>query len=498
MWDPNRVNHTNVFALINGMPYIVGEYADDEHYQQLDSSMVKNEINIDQSEAMRTVIDMSITDIDRVASTGRLDVLGNNTKKESLIRLIRSNYQQLDHQLPMIKRGLVIRVNYQIENKRTGQVIRTLIETLRIPERYYFLYVNPDNVDDNAIIANFSDSIVSTINQFSHGTDPMILRITSLQLSYELLRQNPVRPRVSKMFHEDVPVYQGPAEYATNHEIYNYHDKMQPRVSIGGYYNKPQCGNYYHYNTFYHFDETCDSMILHMEEINDKNAQVFNIHVGQVQVNRAFVINPGSRIIFKIAVWKNDLALVNSAREVAEALGVEPFVPYPEPPRPYPQPIPVPVYPPYPYPPYYPGYDKREYELLLKLLDINREDDKKQEAEIKELNDAVKELARIIEGGGFHPHPHPPHPYPPRPTPPGIKAIMKMLKDLQKKVDEIIEHEQDIDLQPISDEEIQRILDNLEADWDDNWQYDDSVVPPNDGTTDVPVDDGSDDDTVNN
>ena len=52
-----------------------------------------------------------------------------------------------------------------------------------------------------------------------------------------------------------------------------------------------------------------------------------------------------------------------------------------------------------------------------------------------------------------------------------------MLKDLQEKVDQILEDDEDI--VPITNEEIDEIMNHLEADWEDNWEYDDSVPYPN-------------------
>ena len=479
--------HTNVFLTMGGMPYILAEYTDDQHYQELDTSVVKTEVVVDQSESMRSVIDISIDDIGRNPSTGRINVIGNTTKFESLIDMIRRNYANLDHQLPMIKRGLVVRVNYQIENNETGQVMRTAVESLRIPNRYYFFVVNPDDINDNAIVTNFCDSIVSTINQFTHGTEPMRLRITSIQLSYEMVRQNPLKPRVTQRFEENIPSYAGPADLATNRDLYNYHEKTQSRQSIGGYYQMPVCGNYYNFNTFYHFSENNDDIILHEEEINDKHAKITMIPCGQIQVNRTFMINPGTRLVFKFSIWKNDGVIVNSCVPIADALRIPPSpVPVPPTPQPLPpetRPYPYPPYWPYPpYPPFYPypSEKSKEFELLMKILDMNKDLDKKQDIEIRELAKAIKELKDIID---HKPHPVPPGPHPhPHPMPPSIKAIMEMLKDLQQKMDEVIE-KTDIELSPISDEYIQEIINALEADYEDDHEYDGSVPYPD--TTDT-------------
>ena len=40
--------------------------------------------------------------------------------------------------------------------------------------------------------------MVSTINEFTHGTEPMILRVTHIQFAYEYVKVNPVIPRITQ------------------------------------------------------------------------------------------------------------------------------------------------------------------------------------------------------------------------------------------------------------------------------------------------------------
>lgn len=333
-YNPHHCNpqHTNAFVDLNGFPYLLAEYLDRRNFQQIDRSMIRSEIHIDQTESMRAIVDISIDDIGKRASDGLPDVIGNTSKFTRLLEMIKTNSDRSDHQLNVVKRSIVIRVNYQLENQRTGQVIRSMCEDLRIDDRSYFLDINPRNIDDNAIIVNFSNSMVSSINEFTHGTDRMLLRITTVQMYYECLQKDPRVPRLQQMVS---PQYAGerlPTMYGTEQEMHEYHQQMQHR-HVFGYggddgYNSHCYDNtsmisppsWTGFNRYYHFDEDGHMIILHDQEIRYPGVKVLLIAAGVVAVNRAFTINPGHRIVFKFCIWKNDLTVVNDTLPIAEAL----------------------------------------------------------------------------------------------------------------------------------------------------------------------------------
>jgi len=316
--DQNSV-HTNAYLNLNGIPYLVAEYLDQRSFQQIDSSIIKSEIFIDQSECMRTIVDISIDDIGKRASDGGLNIIGNMTKQNDLITLIKNNYDMLEHQLPVFRKGIMLRVNYQLENKRTGQVLRSAIETIRIPERNYFMAINQSDINDNAIVVNFCNSMVSTIDQFTHGTEPMMLRITSIQMFYECVKNDPKTPRVKQSMIYDPKMVE--YFYGCESDIYNYHQQVQTRHSFDESFQRSFCPpTWTFFNRFYHYDEENKDMILHLEEINHKGTKTLAMACGTIHVNRTFLINPGHRIIFKFSIWKNDIIVVNDSSYIAEAL----------------------------------------------------------------------------------------------------------------------------------------------------------------------------------
>ena len=398
--------HTNAFVDLNGIPYLLAEYLDRSNFQQIDRSQLKSEIIVDQSEAMRAIIDVSIDDIGKRASDGYPAILGNTTKQMKLLKMISDNCEIMNHQLNVFRRGIVITVNYQVENANTGQVIKTMSEQFRITDRSYFLDINPRNTDDNAIIVNFCNTIVSTINDTTHGRDPMLMRITTINMAYEMVKDSPKMPRIKQSITGPSNVQHLPTHYGLENDIYQYHKMMQNHHVMPGYNPNnfvPEDPNlilpptWSMFNRFYRFDNYGKDIIIHGQEVNDPMTKVALIPCGTVRVNRTFMINPGHRIIFKFCIWKNDVTVVNDTTQVAQCLKA-----------------PVLNDPNYGMPPvhnhnkqhcfieptdhhHHEHYINPDYETVIRMLNERKHMDRRQNQVINELCEKVANLANIVQ-----------------------------------------------------------------------------------------------------
>jgi len=324
--------YTNAFLDLNRFPYLLGEYLDRRQFHQIDRSLIKSHLFVDEKESMRAIVDISIDDIGKRASDGLPNIVGNNTKNIGLLKMITRHSDRLNHRLDVIRRGIIVRVNYRLENQRTKHVIRSTSEDLRIRDRNYFVDINPRDINDNAIIVNFMDSIVSSVNQFTHGTDRMLIRITSIQMFYECMRREGPRQSAgnSAMWLSDID------DFDDDIHPYYHHQKYQNKHAIGipgvcncdDFYGSDKA-NFMHppswimFNRFYRFDNQAKDIILHHQELNDPKNRIYLIPCGTAHVNRMFMINPGHRIVFKISIWKNDVTAVNNTQRVAQALGAQ-------------------------------------------------------------------------------------------------------------------------------------------------------------------------------
>lgn len=318
--------HVNGFIDMNGVPYLLAEYLDKEGFMQVDRSAIRSDIFVDTSDAMRAVVDISIDDIGRRCSDSYLSIMGNHTKYMNLLDMISRYKDQFNHQLPVLRRGIIVRINYQVEHYGTGRVIRKTNEDIRITDKNYFVDINPKNIEDNGIICNFEQSAISTISEFTHGRDKMVLRITNIELFYEWVKNGIKGPHIKPttafsdnpngMFYDQMGAY-------------NYHKEFQHEQFIGSPdgcgcprpepVTPPSWGNF---NRFYHFDNDRNDIVLHDQEIYDPNMPTGLLPCGKCRVNRTFVINPGHRLMFKFSIWKNDVTVVSDTRDIFKSLDV--------------------------------------------------------------------------------------------------------------------------------------------------------------------------------
>jgi len=322
------MSHINALVNINGIPYLLGEYLDHNSWQQLNEYDVTNDIVVDTSEPMRAIIDVSLRDIP-TNQDGTLYLVGNSTLQSVLLKKINRFYNEYCGKLDTIRSYLKIKVNYQLEDARTGHIIRTTMEEFRLNQRNLFVKINTNNTNNNPILSNYSNTIVSNITQFTHGRERMLLRITNIQLCYECIKPNILSPRVNSMRNYVNPVEFNP--YTNNdYEMYEYHRRMQnsqlfPENGLNrqGPDITPFTPPRWSMNSmFYHFENNYHNLVLHENEIYDKKLRVVEVPCGVINVNRSFYINPGHQLIFKFSIWKNDLTVFNDPYMIAHSLHI--------------------------------------------------------------------------------------------------------------------------------------------------------------------------------
>lgn len=329
-------NTCNTFVDLNGVPYLNAEYLDNRTIQQIDRSAIFSQITVDTQEPMRAIIDINVDDIGTDTS-GALAAQGNNTKQKALLKMISQYAERLGHKLPTLRKGLIVRVNYQIENVKTGRIIRSAIDNFRIDNRQYFLDINSSNLNDNAVITCFSDTEVSSLSEFTHGFEPMNLRITNVQFYYEAVQDDIINPRCHhSMFghHHCEYMDNNSCHHHCRPDVENYY--MHKNMQNVHYMGEPDPCNYYGakdvpmianptwsmINRFYHFENDGRDIIIHGQEVYDNRTKVNLIPCGTVRVNRSFMINPAHRLIFKFCIWKNDITVVDNTTMIGETLKV--------------------------------------------------------------------------------------------------------------------------------------------------------------------------------
>ena len=325
--------HVNTFIDLNGIPYLHAEYIDKRTIRQIDRAVVRDELTVDQSEPMRTVVDVSVNTIGYRASDGNPAVWGNNTKQKRLLNLVRERASQLDHVLDVIRPGIIMEVHYRLEDASTGHVLCSNIDSFKIHSRNYYMDINPMDVNDNAIITSMADTLVTSVHEFIHGHRKINVRITHIQMYYEVMARQPKTPsRPHAMTRQ--PTQMLPTCFGTELEYYQYHQTMQGEYMMGvpcngsrddfGFGCDPITAitppSWYNYNRFYHFDNNGLNIVLHESEIKDPRSQTIKIPCGSIRVQRVFPVNPGHRIVYRFSVWTNDVTIVRNTMAIAKAI----------------------------------------------------------------------------------------------------------------------------------------------------------------------------------
>ena len=290
----NPSGRINAFLDIRGYPYVLNDYLEDVAFRQIDRSVISNCVSISNTESNRSVVDISIDDTK--------PILGNRVKYSKLIESVFKNVRK-DRQniLPVFQKVLIVQINYQLENQRTGQILKTATEKLAIRTRDYYLDINVQSISDNAIdnclITNFNDALTTTVTEFLHGSETMICRVTGVDLFY-------------------------PAVVHQQH----HHKHHSQTLSLNDAKLYDHVCHDYHYNDLYHFENHGTDIHLHQPEIEDKAGDSLTlIPVGSMQLDKSFIVNTGRKITFKYSIWKADVVMVKNTKRIEEVLGGAPY-----------------------------------------------------------------------------------------------------------------------------------------------------------------------------
>lgn len=305
MFDMDRTDtgqKINAFIDVKSVPYILGDYLNGREFLTLNPDEVKNEVTIDTSVPNRAFIKISLDQIKRSTDTGLLMPEGNIEKKSKLDQMV-SNYREFiaQNHFGVIRKGLVVKINYRIETQ-SGRCIRNLYDYLKIFEGGLYTHVSDTNVADPAIIVNYEDTIVASINSYTHGTDSLVLRINSVDLFYEVI--SPKKVCLPKYSHKFYP-YGIPKPQPTTVDLYR--ESLKSR------------------NDYYRFGNNNRDIFVNLPEVDSETRKVSMLPCGTFYINKTFPVRPMQRVVFNFSIWKNDLTIVPNTYQIANILGIYAF-----------------------------------------------------------------------------------------------------------------------------------------------------------------------------
>lgn len=295
----------NAFIDVKGVPYLCGYYLNNVAFQNLSATQVESSISVDNTIEGRTLVDIKIDDLDH-DDNGLILPTGNFEKREQLEQMI-MNYRDYIglNSFEVVKNGLVVQINYRIEDRVSGRTIKVSTDSYTIYNSGFYSYIGDTNIADPAVVLKYCDSAVAAINQFSYGIQDLVLRINSIHLYYACV------PSIRK--HR--PVHYPP------HYAYGY-PVPSPTISRDPRYG---CRLNEYRNDLYRFGNNNKDIFINKDEVENEREDIRLIPCGAKYINRAFAIAPMQRILFKFTVWKNDLTIVPDTYRIANILGIYSF-----------------------------------------------------------------------------------------------------------------------------------------------------------------------------
>lgn len=311
---------TNKHALLNlnGWPYLSAEYLDQAQFQTVDRKLVRNQVLVDTTNPYHSIVDIVIDNVGERPS-------GNKSSYKQFLDLLVQHSAQLGGYLDVVKPFLTVKIEYSIESELTGRLLRVNTAKMVISNKTNYIDINGIDMDDNAILTNFSDSSTITVANRANGSDRMVIRIRKINLFYTGLKHpisNPFDNR-RRPANDEREVFR-PNSPKGRYDPF-YHSVHQPQYGImpdGPADTMSIPPSWWSFNKYYHFENKGKSMALHFKEINDRNNTTFSIPIGSITLDRTFVVNTSYRIMFKISVWKNDTIVLNNTSKISKLLGV--------------------------------------------------------------------------------------------------------------------------------------------------------------------------------
>jgi hypothetical protein len=278
---------------INGFPYLFDESVNQACIRQVDRLSIINKLSVDTSKHNYTIIDIIVDDTD--------DEVGNRIKCNELLDIFKSNGLVLDKNIDVIRKALLVQINYQIENDRTGRVLHEYkIESI-ISNIDDYTTINPDVAGDTIVLTNFHGLINTTIPDNVHGRN-VTCRIIDI-----------------KFFFLAVSNFNG-VEYDRSDlrdNIFNQCDLVD---------NTTISSNMLHSDKFYNFDDGCYYITPNYPKIESKDTKVLMIPAGSVDVDKVISVNIAHKFLFNISVWKNSVIFVGDVTNIANAIGIDTFI----------------------------------------------------------------------------------------------------------------------------------------------------------------------------
>jgi hypothetical protein len=315
---------------------LVGSYFDQSKLIPVDNAVIKSDINIVSKSGDATLFDIM------------LDLRGktenNDRKYKYLLGAIAHHQDEMRKVLDVISEDLVVRIKYQIEEIRTGTVIKKTQETVRITERNFFQEnSNSHHIFETVILSTGRGMSFSTVNVNHHGARNLVLRITEVDVYAPFINIHkfplPVASEGDVKFSKDgkwdrkeYERFNAPeSNILDKFDSFHDHRDFVPVYHGGVHTNHKHCppGTFHfdsdmkdHHDKFYEFNDDYSLIKLNQTHIRFDDADL--LHIANIQFNSVLNgVHFGEKLVFKVSFWDNSPIIVRDASDLASALKVK-------------------------------------------------------------------------------------------------------------------------------------------------------------------------------
>lgn len=290
----------NLFTVIDGRPYLIGDTCDQDTLLTIDRDQIQTKLIVETTDPHVSVVDIELSRLTP-------ELISNEDQYRRFLEVLNRTANRVNGTLEVIRPGIEVSLDYELTSERTGTLVRKAAVNLFIRNHQLYLDGSEPNPVTGPILTNFIDSTVKTITDRAYGSDRLVMTLTRLTVSYQVVK-------------DPWPGCQTGAQPGPDlnlGDLYSVGITEQDRyLTDRGYGHRDDRAS-----GLYRFEGNGKSIWLHRGEINNPTAAISRLVISTSTINKSFVIGGGHRIEMRFSIWTNDEIIVRDTSKIYRSLG---------------------------------------------------------------------------------------------------------------------------------------------------------------------------------
>lgn len=293
----------NLFTVIDSRPYLIGDTCDQDTLLTVDRDQIQTKLIVETTDPHVSVVDIELSRLGP-------ELVSNEDQYRRFLEVLNRTANRVNGTLEVIRPGIEVSLDYELTSERTGTLVRKAAVNLFIRNHQLYLDGSVPNPVTGPILTNFIDSTVKTITDRAYGSDRLIMTLTRLTVSYQVVKDPWSGYQPSAQPKPDLNLGNLYSVGITEQDRY----LADRGYSSAGYRDDRMSG-------LYRFEANGKSIWLHRGEINNPMAAINRLVISTSTINKAFIIGGGHRIEMRFSIWTNDEIIVRDTSKIYRSLG---------------------------------------------------------------------------------------------------------------------------------------------------------------------------------